>query len=119
MIDAILDILVGVLALVGSCFVLAAGIGLLRLPDLFSRMHAASKAGALGSGLVLLAVAFGSGDGAVTLRALAGIVFVLVTTPVAAHLLAKAALDAGQRPWLSRGKAAPPDGTLENTKTSA
>lgn len=108
MIAGVLDIAVGLLVLAGSCFVLAAGVGLLRLPDLFSRMHAASKAGALGAGLVLLGVALGSGDPGVTLRALAAIAFVLVTTPVAAHLLAKAALDAGQRPWLPDDAAKPP-----------
>ncbi|HEV7254889.1 MAG TPA: monovalent cation/H(+) antiporter subunit G [Mesorhizobium sp.] len=116
MTDDILNILVGVLVLAGSCFVLVAGVGLLRLPDLFSRMHAASKAGALGSGFVLLGVAFGSGDPDVTLRALAGIVFVLVTTPVAAHLLAKAALDTGQRPWAVAGSTAAAKGTLENPR---
>jgi multicomponent Na+:H+ antiporter subunit G len=75
--------------LLGAAFTLIATIGVLRLPDLFTRMHAASKAGAVGGGLVLLAVALMCFDAGVALRAILGIVFLLLTTPVAAHLLAK------------------------------
>ena len=76
--------------LLGAAFCLVAAIGVVRLPDLFTRMHAASKAGAVGGGLILLAVALLSFDTAVALRAVLGIVFLLLTTPVAAHLLARA-----------------------------
>jgi multicomponent Na+:H+ antiporter subunit G len=79
-----------VLLLLGALFSLVAAIGVVRLPDLFSRMHAASKAGPVGSGLVLLAVAVVSADTGVALRAIVGFVFLLLTTPVAAHLLARA-----------------------------
>jgi multicomponent Na+:H+ antiporter subunit G len=78
------------LLLLGALFSLIAAIGVVRLPDLFTRMHAASKAGAVGSGLVLLAVAVLSADIGVALRAIVGIAFILVTTPLAAHLLARA-----------------------------
>ena len=79
-----------VLLLLGAVFSLIAAIGVVRLPDLFTRMHAASKAGPVGSGLVLIAVAVVSGDVGVALRAIVGFVFLLLTTPVAAHLLARA-----------------------------
>lgn len=79
-----------VLLLLGGLFSLVAAIGVVRLPDLFTRMHAASKAGTVGSGLVLLAVAVVSADAGVALRAIVGIAFILITTPVAAHLLARA-----------------------------
>ena len=79
-----------VLLLLGALFSLIAAIGVVRLPDLFTRMHAASKAGPVGSGLVLLAVAVVSADAGVALRAIVGIAFILMTTPVAAHLLARA-----------------------------
>lgn len=79
-----------VLLLLGSLFTLIAAIGVVRLPDLFTRMHAASKAGPVGTGLVLLAVAVVSADVGVALRAIVGLVFLLLTTPVAAHLLARA-----------------------------
>lgn len=88
----------GGLILFGAVFSLLAAIGILRLPDLYTRMHAASKAGAVGAGAVLLAVAVVSFDGPVALRALMGIAFVVLTTPVAAHLLARAALKAGYSP---------------------
>jgi multicomponent Na+:H+ antiporter subunit G len=77
------------LLLAGSAFSLLAAIGVLRLPDLYTRMHAASKAGAVGGGLVLLAVALVSFDGSVALRAIIGTGFLLLTTPVSAHLLAQ------------------------------
>lgn len=86
------------LMVVGGVFSLLAAIGLLRLPDLYTRMHAASKAGVVGAGLILLAVALVSFDGAVALRAMLGILFLVLTTPVSAHLLARAAFKAGVDP---------------------
>lgn len=79
-----------VLLLLGSAFTLIAAIGVVRLPDLYTRMHAASKAGAVGGGLVLLAVALMCFDAGVALRAIIGVMFLLLTTPVSAHLLARA-----------------------------
>jgi len=79
-----------ILLLGGAFFGLIAAIGVLRFPDLYTRLHAASKAGAVGGGMVLLAVALVSFDGAIAMRALLGIGFLLLTTPVAAHLLARA-----------------------------
>ncbi|MHA6691507.1 monovalent cation/H(+) antiporter subunit G [Devosia sp. A449] len=76
--------------LLGAVFSLLAAIGVLRLPDLYTRMHAASKAGAVGGGLVMLAVALMCFDFGIALRAIIGFVFLLLTTPVSAHLLARA-----------------------------
>jgi multicomponent Na+:H+ antiporter subunit G len=87
-----------VLIVSGSVFGLLAAIGILRLPDLFTRMHAASKAGAVGGGLILLAMAVVAWDGPIFLRAILGVLFLLLTTPVSAHLLARAALRSGQTP---------------------
>lgn len=88
----------GVLLLAGALFGALAGVGVLRLPDLYTRMHAASKAGAVGAGFILLAVALAGFDGPVALRAILGILFVLLTTPIGAHLLARAAFHAGVMP---------------------
>jgi len=77
------------LLLLGSAFALLSAIGVLRLPDLYTRMHAASKAGAVGGGMILLAVALISFDFSVALRAILGTGFLLLTTPVSAHLLAR------------------------------
>lgn len=87
--------LAGVLLILGAVFTLLAAIGVVRLPDLYTRMHAASKAGVVGGGLILLAVAVVSMDAAVALRAIMGVIFLILTTPVAAHLLARASYLAG------------------------
>ena len=84
------------LILLGAFFALVAAIGLLRMPDLLMRMHAATKAGALGAGLLLLAVAVSFGDSGVTVRVLAAIVFLFLTAPVAAHVIGRAAYYAGR-----------------------
>ncbi len=98
MITGLLQYVAAALMLTGAVFSLLAAVGVLRLPDLYTRMHAASKAGVVGAGLVLLAVAIESGDGSVVIRAVLGILFLLLSTPVGAHLLAKAAFRAGFRP---------------------
>ncbi len=92
-----LAVVVAVLLVLGSLFSLLAAVGLLRFPDLYTRMHAASKAGSVGSGLLLIAAGLHALDGAILLRALAGFFFILLTAPISAHLLAKAAHHAGQR----------------------
>lgn len=82
----------------GGLFGLLAGVGMLRLPDLYTRMHAASKAGLVGAGLTLVGIAFVAADSSIVLRAILGIVFLALTTPVSAHLLARAAIKAGHVP---------------------
>jgi multicomponent Na+:H+ antiporter subunit G len=90
--------LAAVLVVVGSTFAFLAALGLFRLPDLYTRMHAASKAGVVGAGFTLLGLAFASLDAGIALRAILGITFLLLTTPVSAHLLARAAYLAGTTP---------------------
>ncbi|WP_292893193.1 monovalent cation/H(+) antiporter subunit G [Nitratireductor sp.] len=97
--DDVFNILTGILVIIGAAFTLIAAIGILRLPDLYTRMHAASKAGTLGSGLMLVALAIFAQDQAIVTRALAAVVFFLLTAPISAHLLAKAAYAAGYRLW--------------------
>ncbi|AWI56372.1 monovalent cation/H(+) antiporter subunit G [Sinorhizobium fredii] len=89
--------LVAIIMVVGASFSLLAALGLLRFPDLYTRMHAASKAGTVGSGLLLVAAGLHSLDPAIFVRALAGFVFLVLTAPISAHLLAKAAHQAGYR----------------------
>ena len=90
------------LVLLGAFFALVAAVGILRMPDLLMRMHAATKAGTLGAGLLLLAVAVSFGDSSVTVRALAAIVFLFLTAPVAAHVTGRAAYYAGRVPLWSK-----------------
>lgn len=98
MLDGVELYIGGILLLAGAVFSLLAAIGVVRLPDLYTRMHAASKAGAVGGGLILLAVAVLSQDAAVSMRAIIGVIFLLLTTPVSAHLLARASYLSGYRP---------------------
>ncbi len=86
------------LLLLGALFSLLAALGVLRLRDLYMRLHAASKAGVVGAGFMLIAAGIVSGDGAIFLRSLLGVVFLLLATPISAHLLARAALRAGILP---------------------
>lgn len=87
--------LVVVLAAAGLFFMLVAAIGVLRLPDLFTRMHAATKASTLGiSGIALAALVF-FGDGTTATRVLLIILFFFLTAPVGAHALGRAAYTGG------------------------
>ncbi|MBD8893535.1 monovalent cation/H(+) antiporter subunit G [Roseibium litorale] len=96
--SAFVDIIVGLMLITGALFSLVASVGVLRLKDVYMRMHAASKAGTLGSGVMLLALAVYAGELSVVTRAIAGVVFFLLTAPISAHLLAKAAYAVGYRP---------------------
>ena len=82
--------------LAGSLFVLIAALGIVRLPDLLMRMHAATKAGTLGAGLLLVAVAVSTPETSVMARAVSTFVFLLLTAPIAAHLIARAAYHTGE-----------------------
>ncbi len=84
-----------VLVLAGSVFCCLAALGVLRFPDFYTRMHAATKAGALGAGLILLGAAVASADVWVAMRAAVGLAFLVLTAPLGAHLLARAALKTG------------------------
>lgn len=99
MTDMLLNYLSGILIIIGAVFCLIASLGIMRFPDVYSRMHAASKAGTVGSGVLLIALAILSDDLATATRALAGVAFLLLTAPVSAHLLAKAAYAAGYQLW--------------------
>lgn len=93
------NILAGIFVVLGAGFVLVAAVGILRLPDFYTRIHAAAKAGTVGSVMTLLALAIVSSETAEILRAIAAIVFFFLTAPIAAHLLGKAAYSAGYRMW--------------------
>jgi multicomponent Na+:H+ antiporter subunit G len=79
----------------GSLFVLLAGIGLLRMPDLFTRMHPSSKAATLGTVLILIGTAVHFEDGAIAVRALLICLFLFLTAPVASHIIARAGFFSG------------------------
>ena len=103
MIGEITAYVAGVFLLLGALFSLIASIGILRLPDLYTRMHAASKTGTMGAGLSFLAIALTAFDGPVILRAIVGFLFLILTAPVSAHLLARVACNVGYKPTSMTG----------------
>lgn len=90
---------VAMLIVVGSAFAFIAALGVLRMPDFYMRMHAATKAGAFGALLLLLAAALYFGTLRAYLTALAVVVFFYATTPVAAQTLAESAYRRGVKLW--------------------
>lgn len=91
----IFEIVISILLVVGTLFCLIGALGVLRFQDVYVRMHAASKAGTLGAGLLLIAVAVASAELGLITRSIAGVVFLVLTTPVSTHLLARASVIAG------------------------
>lgn len=94
-----IEIIASVLLVVGASFMFLAALGLLRMPDLMTRMHATTKAGVLGAGVMLIGVALLFGSIEVKARVLAIIAFVLITAPVAAHAIGRASYFVGVPLW--------------------
>ena len=86
------ELLVAALLLTGTFLILLTGIGLIRFPDVFCRMHAAGKAGTLGVIFLVLGtvITFAGTDQDLWLRGILAVVFQLITAPAATHLLARA-----------------------------
>lgn len=91
--------LVALLLVSGALFMLLAGVGLVRLPDLYTRMSATSKAATLGASLVLLGAAAHFGSVAVAGRAVVVVAFLFLTAPVAAHAIGRAGYRRGSPLW--------------------
>ena len=88
-----------VLAVVGAFFGGVAAIGIVRLPDVYTRTHAASKSDTLGAVLAIAAAAFAIQTDLATIKAVFLLVFMFLTNPTAAHAIARAAQDQGIEPW--------------------
>lgn len=86
------DIATVILVLFGSGLMVIGGIGIVRMPDLFLRMSAATKVSTIGVMSLLLAVVVHFSETQVTTQAIATIAFTLLTAPVAAHIIGRAAL---------------------------
>lgn len=82
---------------VGIFLVVSGGVGLLRFPDIFCRMHAAGVTETLASGLILLGLMLLAGWGIAAFKLLLILLFLLITSPTASHALAKAALHGGMK----------------------
>jgi multicomponent Na+:H+ antiporter subunit G len=95
-IDRVLDVVSSALLLGGVALAVVAGIGLLRFPDVFSRMHAATKPATLGLLMVCLGAVLVVEDGSHRTKLVLVAVFQFLTAPVAAHMIGRAAYRAGQ-----------------------
>jgi len=87
------------LLVAGALFSLLAAVGILRMPDLFNRMHTSTKSGTMGVGCILIAVAIYSRDPGIAWIAMFIFAFFLLTAPVAAHMIARAAYFTGVPLW--------------------
>ena len=94
------DVLSWVFLLAGGFFTVVGGVGMLRLPDLFTRMHAAGIADTMGTGLILVGLVLQSDDWLVTVKLLLIFYFVIIAVPTTTHAVARAALDNDIRPLL-------------------
>lgn len=104
--DAILAWTSGALVVLGSVFAVIGGIGVIRLPDFFSRMHGAGITDTLGAGLILIGLMLQAGVTLVTVKLVMILIFLWFTSPTATHALAKSALMSGLKPHLG------PDGAV-------
>jgi multicomponent K+:H+ antiporter subunit G len=95
-----IEALICLLVLVGAGFTLLGSIGLARLPDFFTRLHGPTKATTLGVGAMVIASAayFSASNPGISLHEIAVTMFLFITAPVSAHLLAKAALHIARKP---------------------
>ena len=108
--SAVLDILGWILLSAGGFFCVVGALGLNRMPDVFTRMHATSVTETLGVGMLVLGMATQTTDWSVWVRLAIIMIVLYVTGAVATHALARAALHDGNKPLLAQ-----PDGSLKQT----
>ncbi len=96
------DILSWPFLISGVLFSIVGGIGLIRLPDLYSRMHAAGIVDTIGIALISIGLIIQAGASIVTVKLIIIVVFVFITSPTSTHALAKAALHGAVRPAVPR-----------------
>ncbi|MFB9988190.1 monovalent cation/H(+) antiporter subunit G [Bacillus benzoevorans] len=99
--SVIVDFLIGFLILAGALLCLIAAFGVIRLPDVYTRNHAASKAATLGVMFILLGtfIYFYAFEGHFNSRLILGIVFLFMTSPISGHLINRAAYNSGVKLW--------------------
>lgn len=94
-----MDVLIGLFLCLGTLLTLIASLGVLKLPDLYTRMHAATKAGTVGISCLLLAITFSIPEVTVISRVIGTMLFIVLTAPVASHLLGRAMREISYKIW--------------------
>ncbi len=102
-----MDLLIIFLAVGAAFFGIIAVLGILRLPDVYSRTHAAGKAETLASLLAITAAALVIGFDVATFKLVFLLLFLFMTSPTAAHAIARAAMDQGIPPWTPESETNP------------
>lgn len=105
MLDILLTGISWLLIVAGSFFYVVGAVGLVRMPDIFARMHAASILETVGAGLLVFGMMIEAGFSLVAVKLLIILALILFTSPVATHALAQAALHSGCEPVLANKKA--------------
>ena len=100
----LIDMLSWILLLAGGAFCIIGALGLVRMPDFFTRMHAASVTDTLGAGLILLGLMLQAGFTLVTVKLIVLGLLIFFTSPTATHALAQAALARGLQPLLAQAE---------------
>ncbi|MFQ5994378.1 MAG: monovalent cation/H(+) antiporter subunit G [Acidiferrobacterales bacterium] len=98
----IVDILSWASLLAGGFLGVVGGVGILRFPDLFTRMHAAGITDTLGAALILIGLMLQAGWSLITAKLVLILIFLLFTSPTSTHTLAKAAIHGKLRPLLGK-----------------
>ena len=98
--EALLNIASWGLLITGSVMLVIGAVGIVRLPDVFARMHGAGIIDTLGAGSVLIGLMVQAGLGGVTIKLILIVVFIIFTSPTTTHALARAALGGGATPRL-------------------
>lgn len=102
--ELFLEVCSGFFLLVGSFLCLSGGVGLLRFPDFYTRMHAAGVTETLATAMILIGLMLQNPDALVTVKLVIILLLTLLISPTASHALAKAAYHNGHKPLLSKKK---------------
>lgn len=105
--EAAVDVLSWVSIVGGLFFMIVGTFGILRLPDVFTRLHAAGMTDTMGAGFLILGMCLQAGLGLVLVRLVFVYAFLLFTSPIATHALARAALAGGVEPYTVPGGPSP------------
>ncbi|WP_421724288.1 monovalent cation/H(+) antiporter subunit G [Bauldia sp.] len=100
----IVTLIGGIVTLAGALLMAIGALGIVRMPDIFTRMHAASVTDTLGVSLVLIGLVFFSGWSLVSVKLIFLVLFIALTSPTATHAVARAALHAGFKPRDKTGR---------------
>jgi multicomponent Na+:H+ antiporter subunit G len=102
--ELVLDIVSWIFLVAGSFFAIVGGIGIVRLPEFFSRLHGGGITDTLGAGLIITGLLFQASDPLVVVKLLMIMFFLVLTSPASCHALAKSALSQGLKPVLDDEK---------------